>query len=96
MEPKYEDVYGALSGALLVLSGARMIEVDPYPDGPESLESDISWRVNLKNGLVVACLTPDVTDVIETCGGVLMCLGIRHQSGDVDMMEGILHGSVIV
>ncbi|KAK1778471.1 heterokaryon incompatibility protein-domain-containing protein [Copromyces sp. CBS 386.78] len=100
VQPKYEDVYGALSDAVLVLSGARMIEVDPYPDpeSPESYgESDRRrwFRVKLKkNGWVVADFLPDVIDVLETCGGVLMCLAIRKERY-YDTMEGILLKEVL-
>ncbi|KAK3949312.1 HET domain protein pin-c2 [Pseudoneurospora amorphoporcata] len=101
VQPKYEDVYGALSDAVLVLSGARVIEVDPYPD-PQSPERDYrrnrGWlkKKLKKNGCEVAYFLPDVTtiDILETCGGVLMCLGIRRE-GYWHTIEGILLKEVV-
>lgn len=86
VSPKYDDPYGALNDASLVLSGARMVEVDSFTQ-----ETVITDPATLRrNGEYIGCWTPDGRDWGETCGGVLMCLGIRIDTNREDTISGLL------
>ncbi|KAK3392339.1 HET domain protein pin-c2 [Sordaria brevicollis] len=90
---KYDDPYGALNDATLVLSGARMVEVDSITQ-PSVKETGF---MNLyKKGVYVGSAKPDVSGGPEACGGgggLLMCLGVGYEDkygGDLDMMGLLL------
>ncbi|KAL0470187.1 HET domain protein pin-c3 [Neurospora intermedia] len=83
--PKYDDPYGALKSANLIISGARLVEVELFtetliePD-PEYIYGSPYYYGGLKiDGRWVADHALDVEGEAERSGGRLWCLGMVAQ-----------------
>ena len=79
--PKYDDTYGAIRSASLVLSGVLLAAIDPRPQVKEILHSyrDVRSTILTKNGATVGLLYTDADDEIEYAGN-LFCLSVRGES----------------
>lgn len=78
--PKHSDIYGAITGAYLVLSGALLAVIDSDPQF-RTFEHDFSSgrkAVLTKDGATVGIHYPDAPDEIPYAGK-LFCLSIRRE-----------------
>lgn len=97
--PKYDDPYGALKGANLVIGGARLVKVEPFtetmrePDPDHVMEFVYRYGGLKMDGRWVADHSLDVKGEAEECSnGQLWCLGMvrERDSRRKPLISGLL------
>nr|ADT63870.1 HET domain protein pin-c2 [Neurospora tetrasperma]ADT63883.1 HET domain protein pin-c2 [Neurospora tetrasperma] len=99
--PKYDDPYGALKGANLIIGGARLVEVELFtetliePD-PEYMYGSHYYYGGLKiDGRWVANYSLDVEGEAERSGGRLWCLGMVAQRDYSKLRKPVIGGLLL-
>nr|ABC46542.1 HET domain protein pin-c3 [Neurospora crassa] len=99
--PRYDDPYGALEGANLIISGARLVEVELFTDtliepDPEYMYGSYYYYGGLKiNGRWVADHAIDVEGEAERSGGRLWCLGMVAQRDYSKLRKPVIGGLLL-
>nr|ADT63893.1 HET domain protein pin-c2 [Neurospora crassa] len=99
--PKYDDPYGALKDANLIISGARLVEVELFTEtlielDPEYMYGSHYYFGGLKiDGRWVADHALDVEGEAERSGGRLWCMGMVAQRDYSKLRKTVIGGLLL-